>query len=387
MLGVHGTPGEDPTEPRRSTPYPQPALEHEPVVRDLADSMRGAGLHPFRMPMGVDYGPGGTCIRCGTCDGFPCKVGAKSDGEIRGVRPALSAGNVRLLTHAKVTRLLTDSAGRTVTSAVADTPDGTVTVTATHFILAAGAVNSTVLLLQSASARHPDGLGNSSGQLGRNYMVHNSTFLVGLDPRRRNKVRFQKTLGLNDWYLDSPSGFPLGNIQMLGKLQGAMMKPARPHIPRPLLDLAGRYTIDVYLTTEDLPDPANRVTLDAKGRISVRWKPNNLSPHRTLLTNARKLLRDAGYPITIAERMSIATNSHMCGTAKMGDDPGDSVLDPGGKAHDLSNLWLTDSSGFGSSAALNPGLTIAANTLRVIAQAGLARTGLDVSSSRTTTAS
>jgi choline dehydrogenase-like flavoprotein len=349
--------------------------------------MRGAGLHPFRMPMGVDYGPGGTCIRCGTCDGFPCKVGAKSDGEIRGVRPALSAGNVRLLTHAKVTRLLTDSAGRTVTSAVADTPDGTVTVTATHFILAAGAVNSTVLLLQSASARHPDGLGNSSGQLGRNYMVHNSTFLVGLDPRRRNKVRFQKTLGLNDWYLDSPSGFPLGNIQMLGKLQGAMMKPARPHIPRPLLDLAGRYTIDVYLTTEDLPDPANRVTLDAKGRISVRWKPNNLSPHRTLLTNARKLLRDAGYPITIAERMSIATNSHMCGTAKMGDDPGDSVLDPGGKAHDLSNLWLTDSSGFGSSAALNPGLTIAANTLRVIAQAGLARTGLDVSSSRTTTAS
>jgi choline dehydrogenase-like flavoprotein len=381
MLGVHGTPGEDPTEPRRSTPYPHPALEHEPSVQALADSMRQAGLHPFRMPMGVDYGPAGTCIRCGTCDGFPCKIGAKSDGETRGVRPALSGGNVKLLVNAKVTRLLTDSSGRAVTSAVADTPAGTVTVTATHFILAAGAVNSTVLLLQSASTRHPDGLGTSSGQLGRNYMVHNSTFLVGLDPRRRNKVRFQKTLGLNDWYLESPEGYPLGNIQMLGKLQGAMMKPARPLIPRPLLDLAGRHTIDVYLTTEDLPDPGNRVTVDAKGRISVHWEPNNLSPHQTLLKNARRLLRDAGYPVTIAERMSIETNSHMCGTAKMGDDPLGSVLDPGGKAHDLTNLWLTDSSGFGSSAALNPGLTIAANTLRVLAQAGLSRTGPDVPSS------
>jgi choline dehydrogenase-like flavoprotein len=383
MLDVHGTAGDDPTEPPRSTGYPHPALDHEAPVQALADSMRRAGLHPFRMPMGVDYGPAGTCLRCATCDGFPCKVGAKNDGETRGVRPALNAGNVKLLTHAKVTKLLTDSSGRTVTTALVDTPTGPITVTATHFLLAAGAVNSTVLMLQSANSHHPNGLANRSDQLGRNYMVHNSTFLVGLDPRRRNRVHFQKTLGLNDWYLESPAGdFPLGNIQMLGKLQGAMIKPARPHIPRPLLDLAACHTIDVYLTTEDLPDPDNRVTVDATGRISVRWKPLNLGPHKILLGYAKKLLHDAGYPITIHERMGIETNSHMCGTARTGDDPTTNVLDPNGKAHDLSNLWLVDSSGFNSSAALNPGLTIAANALRVVAQAGWARTEPSISSSR-----
>jgi choline dehydrogenase-like flavoprotein len=381
MLDVHGTTGEDPTEPRRSTAYPRPALEHEPQVQTLADSMRNAGLHPFRMPMGVDYGPAGTCIRCATCDGFPCKLGAKNDGETRGVRPALDAGSVKLLTHAKVTKLLTDSSGRTVTSALVDTPDGPISVTASHFLLAAGAVNSTVLMLQSANTHHPNGLANSSDQLGRNYMVHNSTFLVGLDPRRRNQVQFQKTLGLNDWYLDSPAGdFPLGNIQMLGKLQGAMIKPARPHIPQSLLDLASRHSIDMYLTTEDLPTQDNRVTVDTAGRISVRWNPINLGPHKILLKYSKRLLHDAGYPIAISERMGIETNSHMCGTARTGDDPGQFVLDPNGKAHDLTNLWLVDSSGFNSSAALNPALTIAANALRVVAQAGLAPNQPSVSS-------
>jgi choline dehydrogenase-like flavoprotein len=372
MLGVHGTATEDPTEPWRSAALPSPPLEHEAAVEALADTMRTAGLHPFQMPMGVDYGAGGSCIRCRTCDGFPCKLGAKNDGETRGVRPALEAGNVTLLTHARVNRLITDSTGRRVSSAVVDTPAGEVTVTATHFILAAGAANSAALLLRSANTVQPDGLANSSGQLGRNYMVHNSTFLIGIDPRRRNRVRFQKTLGLNDWYLTgSDEGYPLGNVQMLGKLQGPMVKPARPFIPTPLLDAVTHHSIDLYLTTEDLPDPNNRVTADADGRITVSWTPNNLAPHRELLLRTRQLLHQAGYPFTFHQRMGIETNSHMCGTAVMGRDPAHSVLDADGKAHDLDNLWLTDSSGFNSSAAVNPALTIAAHALRIIHNSGL----------------
>jgi choline dehydrogenase-like flavoprotein len=373
MLGVHGQPGEDPTDPWRSQPLPAPALEHEPSVAALADSMRKRGLTPFHMPLGVNYGPDGNCIRCRTCDGFPCKLGAKNDAETCGVLPALQCANVQMLTHATVRRLEVDRSGRTVEAALVEHPSGRIRVRGSRFVLAAGAVNSTAVLLRSASTANPDGLGNSSGQLGCNYMVHNSTFLIGIDPRRRNDVSFQKTLGLNDWYLAGPdTPYPLGNVQMLGKLQAAMVKPARAAISTPMLELATKRSIDLYLTTEDLPSAENRVTLGPSGRIQIAWTPNNLQPHRELLHRMRKVLRHAGYPVLFHQRMGIETNSHMCGTAVMGEDPSKSVLDPDGKAHEMTNLWLTDSSGFVSSAAMNPALTIAANALRIIARAGLA---------------
>jgi choline dehydrogenase-like flavoprotein len=259
-----------------------------------------------------------------------------------------------------------------VTAAEVELGDRRVTVRAKHFILAAGAVNSAALLLQSAAPGHAAGLANRSGMVGRNYMVHNSTFLVGLDPRRRNETSFQKTLGMNDWYLSGPGRpYPLGNLQMLGKLQGQMVKPARRLIPLVLLDLATHHSLDVYLTTEDLPDPENRLTVDGLGRFHIHWQPNNLGPHRRLLQEAKAVLHRAGYPLTFHQRMGIETNSHMCGTAVMGEDPRTSVLDADGRAHDLENLWITDSSGFVSSAAVNPALTIAANALRVIARSGL----------------
>ena len=372
MLDVHGPGTGDPTEPWRSAPPPQPPLAHEASVQALADSMQVQGLHPFLTPAGVDYGPGGSCIRCRTCDGFPCPLGAKNDAETRGVVPALKAGNVSLVTEARIRRLVTDSSGRRIVRAIGDTLSGEIAISAEHFIVAAGAANSTALLLASANAAHPGGLANSSGLLGRNYMVHNSTFLVGFDLRRRNRVQFQKTLGLNDWYLAGPGGYPLGNIQMLGKLQGAMIKPARPLVPMQLLNAAADHSIDLYLTTEDLPDPANRVTVNDRGDITVYRRPNNLTAHEQLLAGARRLLHRAGYAITARQRMGIETNSHMCGTAVMGEDPGRSVLNADGRAHDLDNLWITDSSGFPSSAALNPALTVAANALRVVHKAGLA---------------
>jgi choline dehydrogenase-like flavoprotein len=97
----------------------------------------------------------------------------------------------------------------------------------------------------------------------------------------------------------------------------------------------------------------------------ISWAPNNLAPHRELLKRVSRAVRKAGYPIVLTERMGIATNSHMCGTAVAGTDPDTSVLDPSCRSHDLSNLYVVDSSFFPSSAALNPALTIAANALRV----------------------
>lgn len=363
LYAVHGTPGADPTEPPRSGGYPYPALEHEPDVARLADNLESQGLNPFQMPMGLDWREGGACVLCPTCDGFPCKVDAKSEADVNAIRPAEDAG-VRLMTRTYVDTLETSPDGRTLVAAHAVRDGRRVRVVAQRFVLAAGAVNTAALLLRSG--RDGAGIANSSGLVGRRYMVHNSTFLVAVDPRRRNHTRFQKTLGLNDWYRSGEhTDTPLGNLQMLGKLQADSIRAARPWAPRVALEYMTHRSMDIYLTTEDLPRNDNHVVVRPDGRIGVQWVPNNLEPHRRLVRNVTTTIRRAGYPLVFTERMGIETNSHQCGTAVMGEDPAHSVVDPRGRAHDLDNLWICDSSVFPSSAALNPALTIAANALRI----------------------
>lgn len=370
MYLVHGRSGEDPTDPWRSTAYPYPALEHERPVAALAEGLAAQGVHPFSMPTGIDRREGGRCVRCRTCDGFPCMVDAKADAEMCAALPAARAG-VRLLTRTRVERLETDGAGARVSSAVAVRDGRRLHIRAGRFVLACGAVNTAALLLRSADDKHPDGLANGSGQVGRNYMVHNSTFMVAVDPRRRNDVRFQKTLGMNDFYLGTPAEpHPLGNLQMLGKLQGAMVKAARPRIPEAVLDYMTSHSVDLYLTTEDVPSRNSFVRV-RDGRIVVDWEPTNTSSHNKLVKRVTQLVRGAGYPLVLTERMGIATNSHQCGTAVMGEDPSSSVADRDGRAHEVENLWVCDSSVFPSSAAVNPALTIAANALRIASRSEL----------------
>ncbi len=365
LFRVHGALGEDPTEPEHSTEYPYPALEHEPVIERFAQNLKKQGLHPFHMSSGMTFINDDERPSSTTDDGTPCGTDAKSDAENRVVRPALAHENVRILTGTTITRLETDAAGSRVTAAIGTRNGRPVRIEASRFAVAGGAVNSAVLLFNSATDQHPNGLANSSGLLGRNYMVHNSTFFVGVNPLRFNDTAWQKTLGLNDWYFataDTP--FPLGNVQMLGKLQGAHFKGARPWAPRWLLDQIARRSIDLYLTTEDLPRADNRVRIE-NGRTVIDWTPTNLDPHREFVKRMARAVRQAGYPIILTERMGIATNSHMCGTAVAGTEPATSVLNPDCRTHDVENLWIVDGSFFASSAALNPALTIAANALRV----------------------
>jgi choline dehydrogenase-like flavoprotein len=269
------------------------------------------------------------------------------------------------MTGTKVTRLIPGPDGRTIVAALAERDDQIIRIEANRFILAAGAVNSAALLLDSASSEHPRGLANSSGLVGRNYMVHNSTFFIGINPFKLNRTLWQKTLGLNDWYEAGPTNaYPLGNLQMLGKLRASMLKMARPWAPTWLLQAMSDRSVDIYLTTEDLPRKTNGVRV-VNGKIHLWWEPNNLGPHKELVRRVSRAVRKAGYPVIFTERMGIETNSHQCGTAVAGQDPGTSVLTPDCRAHDLDNLWVVDSSFFPSSAALNPALTIAANALRV----------------------
>jgi choline dehydrogenase-like flavoprotein len=365
LFGVHGLAGEDPTEPPRSGPYPLPPVPHEPLMDELAQRFRALGLKPFHLPSSIGFHPGGACVRCTTCDAFPCKVDAKGDAEICLIDPALRHANVTLQTGSTVTRLLTDDAGRRITAVELERGGQTERIEARIVLLCAGAINSAAILLRSANAKHPQGLANSSGLVGRYYMNHNCTALMALMPTRVNRTHFPKTVSLNDFYFESQaSPRPLGNLQPLGKIQEPMLRAALPRTPKFLRHQLARHSSDWYVMSEDLPHRDSRVQLHADGKIQLNWRRSNLSAHRELVDVAKRLLKDAGFPIVLSKPFGTDTPSHQCGTARFGNDPAESVLDPHCRAWDHDNLFVIDASFFPSSAALNPALTVAAQALR-----------------------
>jgi len=233
-------------------------------------------------------------------------------------------------------------------------------------------VNSAALLLASADEKHPRGLANGSDQVGRNFMMHNNAHIVAVDLDRRNDVTFQKTLGVNDWYLDGGDGYPWGSLQLIGKVQGVMMKSVVPRVPLVVLDQVARRSVEWLVMSEDLPAPDNRVIVDSAGRITTARVARNVQTHRRLLRRAKRLLRRVGYDAILTQHFDISMNSHQCGTVVAGADAATSVLDPWCKAHELDNLWVIDGGFFPSSAAMNPALTIAAQALRSVAESVLA---------------
>lgn len=365
LFRVHGTAGTDPIEGARSTPFPYPAVPHEPVIAEVADSFDQQGLRPFPLPLGIDLREGGTCIRCKTCDGFPCQVLAKSDAEVCVTTPALESPNVSLMTGARAIALRTDPTGRRVTGLEVDLNGVRRTIIASTYVVAAGAINSTALLLRSSSDKHPNGLANATGLVGRNYMAHINSALMAIRPNTNGTV-FQKTLAVNDWYFDeSNARVGRGHAQLLGKLQGSMLQGSVPWAPkRVLAELAGR-SVDWYLMTEDLPDPENRVSLDPAGRVIVNFRPNNVRLHKRLVSSMATAMRRAGYPMIQTRRFGLDATAHQSGTVRFGDDPATSVLDPLCRSHDVANLFVMDASFLPSSSAQNPALTVAAQALRV----------------------
>jgi choline dehydrogenase-like flavoprotein len=359
--------GWDPTEPDRSTPYPYPALRNEPLVEKLGQRLECQGLHPSALPVAVDIHRTGRCIRCGTCDGFPCKVHAKGDAEVCCILPSLADSNVELIPNTLVRRLVTNESGDRIETAIAEQSGKILQLHATVFVLSCGAVNSAVLLLRSKNQKHPSGLGNSSGLVGRNFMMHNNSAIVAVDIRQKNPTIFQKTIMVNDFYFrgDPEWPFPMGNLQMLGKLQAVMLRGGRHWIPKPLLKAIASRSVDLWATSEDLPDPDNRVLVSKQDQIAVHRTPNNLAAHRRLLKMARRILYRAGFQLVLTQTVGIEANSHQCGTLRFGQNPSDSVLDVFCRSHDVTNMYAVDASFFPSSAAVNPALTIAAQALRV----------------------
>ena len=377
LYHVHGERGTDPTEPWASAPYPYPPVSHEPRIQQLHDDLVRRGLRPFHVPLGImldESHPGASkCIRCDTCDGFPCLVGAKSDAHVVCIEPALAHANVTLLTNARVTRLETGPTGRAVTAVVVERRGETERYQADIVVSSCGAINSAALLLRSATDRHPNGLANGSGVVGRHYMGHINSVLLAISTTP-NPTVFQKTLGINDFYFgDDEFPYPMGHISFVGKLDAiALSAGAPPFVPNMTLDVMAHHSLDFWLTSEDLPDPGNRVTLDRDGQVVLHYTPNNPDGHTRLIRRLEYLLQylDGHMHLVprnlfVGNRIPLAGVAHQNGTIRFGRDPKSSALDVNCKAHELDNLYVVDGSFFPSSGAVNPALTIMANALRV----------------------
>jgi choline dehydrogenase-like flavoprotein len=385
LFQVHGERGVDPTEPPTDGPYPFPPISHEERIEDLSSHFTASGLHPFHTPLGVRLNEANRrtspCIRCNTCDGFPCLIHAKSDAEVLCIEPTLrDYPKVSLITQATALRLVTGESGRVVHSVIYERGGEQFEASADIVVVSCGAINSAALLLRSASSDHPNGLGNGSGVVGRHYMGHTNSVLMALS-LCANPTVFQKTLSLNDFYGPSAEWeYPMGHVSFVGKLDVDALRSGAPAIaPGWSLELMSQHSLDFWLTSEDLPDPQNRVTLNAAGEIVLSYTPNNLEAHARLTQQLQKLLQVRtcvhhganchqglfNRNLFIGQRIALAGVAHQNGTIRFGRDPGSSALDINCKAHELDNLYVVDGSFFPSCGAVNPSLTIVANAMRV----------------------
>jgi choline dehydrogenase-like flavoprotein len=376
LFNVHGKMGEDPTEPFRSTEYPNPPVSHEPRIQEINDALLAKGYHPFSLPIGVRLNEAdrlnSPCIRCDTCDGFPCMIHAKADADINCVRPSLSNTNVTLMTEVKATKLITDASGKNVVSVEAERGDEKFSFNADIIVVAAGAINSAILLLRSANDKHSNGLANGSDLVGRNLMKHHNAAMLAISTKP-NPTKFQKTLAVNDFYWgDDEFKFPMGHVQLMGKSNRDQISPDAPFFtPGIVMDEMASHSVDWWFTGEDLGLHENRVFLK-DDEINIAYTETNTEGINRLKDKWSHILRetdDAKYfvphSLYLKKDIPLEGLAHQCGTCRFGNDPQTSVLDINCKTYEVDNLYVVDGSFFPSSGAVNPSLTIIANALRV----------------------
>jgi len=364
LFQVRGDDRQDPTEPGHSEPYAFAPVPDEPAIAKVRARLEAVGMHPFSLPLAIDIDRWLRKART-PWDAHPNSDDGKLDAETAPLAKALQHANVRLQTNSPVVRLEASADGKTIKTVHYRQHVEAKSVSPKLVILSAGAVQSAALLLRSADARFPQGLANSSDQVGRNFMNHNSSAVLAISPSFRNDSVYQKTLGFNDFYLsDGNGGPPLGNIQLLGRISGAILKANLPQVPEWLLNRVSAHAVDFYAMSEDVPHPESRVMVDGE-RIILKWHRTNWDAHLDLVNKLKSVLKKAGFPIVLSRPFDKRTPSHQCGTVRIGNDPATAPLDIYCRAFDHANLFVVDASLLPTSAAVNPALTVAAQALRV----------------------
>ena len=366
LYRVHGRRGVDPNEPPRSADFPQQPRPIEPFLEALRLALQRQSLHPYDLPLSWSDSPGDP----------------NGNAESPGLEPLLQQPGLTIRRGATVTALHVNPAGSAVKGVEARIADQSWLFQGHQVVLAAGAVNSAVILLRSASDRHPLGLANASGLVGRNLMKPQLTAILQR-ASQPNSGRFKPALGLTDYYWgDRNVSFPLGSIRNGG---GVLQDPLFAESP-PLLSLVSRLlpdsalewladrSISWWAMSTVLPDPDNRVTLRGD-RIQITYLPNNREAHDRLVYRWLDTLKKTeDDPLTqVVQRAPIyprgeaplSVMGFACGTCRMGSDPATAVVNLEGRCHGVANLWIADASVLPSCPSVSPGLTVIANALRI----------------------
>jgi choline dehydrogenase-like flavoprotein len=378
LLGVAGESGCDPTEPPRTTPYPQRPVPLSRPAQLIADAASRLGLRPFRIPLAISYLAGDDrrgCIRCGTCDGYACAAEAKND-VATAIIPTLVARGMTLRSNTVCIRLVREGSRVRAVECVDRITGEQYRLSADIFVLAAGALATPHLILASQLAQR-----NPAGRfVGRHLMRHRNAIVLGVYARQPNPERaFDKQVAIHDFYYSAPewdaTQGPLGGIQQLTPSAGLV----RAHLPAVMRDPAAAlvaHATGLLVIAEDQPRAENRVTIDPSTRdrfglpllrVHHAYTMRDESAARVLVTHARRVLREAGAQLTYVH--AIDTFSHALGTVRMGLDPRTAPLDADGRYRGLDNLYIADASALPRAAGVNPSLTIAANALRIGAHA------------------
>ncbi len=357
LYRVHGSWGDDLTEPLRSEGFPFSVVDSESQVEDICTRISKQGLHPAYLPIGVgDQG--------------------RTDSEDTGISPTIKANdNVTLKTSAKVVCLHTNPSGKEVKGVEVEIGNRSYLFMGDIVVLSCGAINSAALLLRSANEKHPQGLANSSDLVGRNLMKQLMTVVVQIT-NTPNSGLFQRTRYINDFYWgDENFAYPMGHIQNSGGILQDVIFSESP----PILSVAAKLmpgfglkqlakrSIGWWLQTEDLPSPKNRIRVEGS-KLYVDYTANNTEAHDRLIYRWIDVLKAIdGNKQSIYPRgeAPIQVVAHQSGTCRFGEDASTSVLDINCRTHDLDNLYVVDSSFFPSISATSPGLTVIANALRV----------------------
>ncbi|GAY14820.1 GMC oxidoreductase [Mycobacterium sp. shizuoka-1] len=374
LLGVRGQP--DPLRPEAADvnlPAAPPfSADNQPIV----DYLTGRGLHPYHLPMACDYTPD-----CATCQTFLCSKSCKNDSARNGVLPAITEYGAQLLTECRVVHLEADRSQ--VRRVICEHPDGRLALRAKVVVLAAGALATPVLLLNSRSGEWPRGLANGSDMVGRNLMRH-LLDPIEIWPQSDSAITAaNKEIGLNDFYFYQ--GQKYGTVQSFGSIppmEWLINRPGAQGRALRLMTPAVRRVYEKFFTgglilaamMEDLPYRDNRVLLSERPgsdgrqrmRIQYRLHTGELERHAAFLRLFKEILKPFRTR-TLGSGKENSNMGHVCGTCRFGTDPATSVLDAHNRAHEVDNLYVVDTSFFPSSAGLNPSLTVAANALRVAA--------------------
>jgi choline dehydrogenase-like flavoprotein len=326
--------------------------------------------------MACDYTAG-----CSTCQTYLCHQSCKNDAARNGVLPAIAEHGAQLLTECRVVRL--DADRRRVRRVVCEHRSGMLTLKAKVVVLAAGALATPVLLLNSRSGDWPRGLANGSDWVGRNLMRHLlDTIEIWPQPGHKTTAA-NKEIGLNDFYFWE--GQKYGTVQSFGAIppmewlinrpgwRGKALRLMRPAV-RQVYERFFNGGLVLAAMTEDLPYldnrvlPSNRPSADGRQRLRIRYRlhASEIERRKVFLSQLKEVLQPFR-SMSVGSGKGNANLGHVCGTCRFGSDPKTSVLDPQNRAHEVDNLYVVDTSFFPSSAGLNPSLTVAANALRVAA--------------------